>query len=89
MFSVFFFLMEVFFFGAADGQGMDVGDGGEDDGANAVMGCGRDACVGSGGFNQRDCCRFSRVIRELWKDLPYSFPFFLKILTNDRGSRGW
>ena len=62
-------------------------DGGGGDRGSAVMGGRTDACVGSEGFNQRDCCRFSRVIRELWEDLPYSFPFFFKILTNDRGSQ--
>ena len=29
------------------------------------MGGGRDACVGSGGVNERDSCRIPGVIREL------------------------
>ena len=37
------------------------------------------ACAGSGGVSERDCCRLLEVIRELWEDLPYSFPFFFKL----------
>ena len=58
--------------------GLDVGDGGEGDKGSAVMGGGRGACVGSGGVSEGDCCRLPGIIREIWKDLPYSFPFFLK-----------
>ena len=58
--------------------GLDVGDGGEDDKGSAVIGGGGGACMGSGEVSERDCCRLPGVIRELWKDLPYSFPFFLE-----------
>ena len=54
-----------------------MGDGGRVDRGSAVIGGGRDACVGSGGVNDRDCCRIPGSIRELWEDLPYSFLFFL------------
>ena len=74
--------------GAAAGQGMDVGDGGGGDGGSAVVGGGRDACVGNGGVDEGDCCRFSGVIRELWEDLPYSVPFFVEFLSNERGVWG-
>ena len=61
-----------------DDLGLDVGDGGEGDKGSAVMGGGRGACVGSGGVSEGDCCRLPGIIREIWKDLPYSFPFFLE-----------
>ena len=50
------------YIGTSAGQGMDVGDGGGDDRGSAVMGGGRDACVGNGGVNEEDCCRFSGVV---------------------------
>ena len=39
-----------------------MGDDGGGGGGSAVMGGRRDACVGSGGVNEGDCCRFSGVI---------------------------
>ena len=42
----------------------------------AVMCVGGGACVGSGGVSE-DYCRVTALIRELWEDFPYSFPFFL------------
>ena len=45
---------------------MDVGDGGGGvDEGSAVMTGGRDPCVESEGFNERDCCRLPGIIREL------------------------
>ena len=54
---------------------MSVGDGGG-------------ACVRSGGVNGRDYCRIPGVIRELWEELPYSIPFFLKFFLN-KEMGGW
>ena len=65
-----------------------MGDGGGSDGGSAMMSDGKSACVGSGGVNERDCCRLSRVIRELWEHLPYSFPFILEFLLNEVGDGG-
>ena len=65
-----------------------MGDGGGDDGGGVVMDGGRDACVGSGRVNGRDCCMLPGVILELWEDLPYSSTFFLEFLPNERGCRG-
>ena len=42
-----------------------MGDDGGGGGGSAVMGGRRDACVGSGGDKEGDCCRFSGVIQEL------------------------
>ena len=39
-----------------------MGDGGWGDRESAVMGGGGGACVGSGGVNERDCCRLPGVI---------------------------
>ena len=58
----------------ADGLGLHVGDCCQSDEGSAVMGGGGGACVGSVGVSERDCCRLPGVIRELWEDLPYSFP---------------
>ena len=67
------------YIGVADGLGMSVGDGNE---GSAVMGGGGGACVGSGGVSEWDSCRLPGVIRELWEDLPYSFPFFFDFFFN-------
>ena len=53
-----------------------MGDGGGGNGGSTVMGGGGGASVGSGRVSDRGCCRLLGVIRELWEDLPYSFPFF-------------
>ena len=63
-------------------------DGGGD-GGNAVMDVRGSACVGSGGVNERDCCRLPGVIQELWEDLPCSFPFFLEFVLNEVMCWGW
>ena len=52
------------------------------------VGDGGGACVRSGGVNGRDYCRIPGVIRELWEELPYSIPFFLKFFLN-KGMRGF
>ena len=57
-----------------------MGDGGEDDKGSAVIGGGGGVCMGSGEVSERDRCGLPGVIRELWKDLPYSFPFFLEFV---------
>ena len=44
----------------------------------AVTCVGGGACVGSGGVSEKDYCRVTALIRELWEDLPYSFPFFFE-----------
>ena len=62
-----------------------MGDGNGGDGGSAVMSGGGGACVGSG----RDCCRLPGVIRELWEDLLYNFPFFLEFILNEGGCRNW
>ena len=67
---------------------MYVEDGGGGDGGNVVMDGGRNACVGSGRVNGRDCSRLPWVIRELWEDLSYSSKLFLKFLPNERDCRG-
>ena len=56
---------------------------------SAVTSGGGGACVGSGGVNERNCCRLPGVIQELWEGLPYSFPFFLEFLLNEGGCQGW
>ena len=71
----------------ANGLGMSGGDGGEggDGGGeerSVVMTGGRGACVASGNVSKRDCCRLPGIIRELWKDLQYSFPFFINFFFN-------
>ena len=53
-------------------------DGSEGNVGGAVMCVEGGACVVSGGASDRDCCRLPGVIRELWEDLPCSFPFFFK-----------
>ena len=62
-----------------------MGDSGWGGGGSAVMGGGRDACVGSREINERDCCKFPGVIQELWENLRYNLPFFLKFLPNEEG----
>ena len=59
-------------------------DGGRGDRGGAVVGSGRGGCVRSGGVNETHCCRLPGVIQELLEDLPYSFPFFLEFLLNER-----
>ena len=66
----------------ANGLGMSGGDGAEGKERSAVMIGGRGACVGSGNVSKRDCCRLPGVIRELWKDLQYLFPFFFNFFFN-------
>ena len=58
-----------------------MGDGGGGDGGTAVMG-GGGAC---GRVGEREYCRISGFIRELWEDLPYIFPFFFEFLL----IKGW
>ena len=58
-----------------DELGLDVGNSGEADEVSVLMGDEGGACVGSAGVSERDCCKLLGVIRELWKELPCSFPF--------------
>ena len=74
--------MEGDYIGVADGLGMSMGDGGEGNKRSVVMSGGGDACVGSRRVSERDCCRLPGVIRELWKDLQYSFSFFIDLFLN-------
>ena len=60
-----------------------MGDGGGGGRGSGVMGGGRDACVGSGGVNGRNCYRLTGVLQELCEDFPYRFPFFLKFLPTE------
>ena len=55
-------------------NGRDRSDSNE---GGAVMCVGGGACMGSGGVSE-DYCRVTGLIRELWEDLPYSFPFFFE-----------
>ena len=50
------------YIGAADGYGMNVGDGSGGERETAVMTGGSDAFVGNRGGNERDCCRFPGFI---------------------------
>ena len=59
---------------------MSVNNGGEGDKGGVVMSGGGGPCVGSGWVSNKDCCRLPGIIRELWEDLPYSFPFFFSLV---------
>ena len=61
---------------------MSVRDCDEGNEGSAAMSGGGDACVGSGGVSERDCCRLFGIIQELWKDLLYSARFFLQLFFN-------
>ena len=53
-------------------------DGGKGNEGVALRCVGRSAWTGGGGFNEKDCFRHPRVIRNLWEDLPCSFPILFE-----------
>ena len=61
---------------------MSTRGGGEGNEGNAVMRGDGSSCVGSGGFSESNCCRFPGVIQELWKEITYSFSFFIDFFFN-------
>ena len=76
------------YIGVADDLGMTAGGDSDGDKGSAVMSGGgggfvNSTGVGGGGVSDRDFYMFPRVIRQLWVDLPYSFPFFFYSFFNN------